>query len=39
MNRGQEITKAALDFSPCLENRRDVFIAGTQWADNPELMK
>lgn len=34
MNRGQETTKAALDFSPCMENKRDIFIKGAQWADD-----
>lgn len=33
MNRGQEITKAALGFSPCLENRRGIFIKGAEWSD------
>ena len=23
-----------MDFSPCMESRRDIFIKGAQWADN-----
>ena len=34
MKRTEEITKAALGFSPCNPYIRDIFIAGTLWADN-----
>ena len=33
MNREEEITKASLDFSPCFEYRREIFIKGAKWAD------
>ena len=33
MNREDEITKASLDFSPCFEYRREIFIKGAKWAD------
>ena len=33
MNREEEITKASLDFSPCFEYRREIFIKGAEWAD------
>lgn len=33
MNRKEEITKASLDFSPCFEYRREIFIKGAKWAD------
>lgn len=34
MNREEEITKASLDFSPCFEYRREIFIKGAEWADS-----
>lgn len=34
MKRTEEITKAALDFSPCMDYKREIFIAGALWADN-----
>ena len=34
MIREEEITKAALGFSPCNPYIRDIFIAGALWADN-----
>lgn len=34
MKRTEEITKAALEFSPCNPYIRDIFIAGALWADN-----
>lgn len=34
MKRTEEITKAALEFSPCMDYKREIFIAGALWADN-----
>lgn len=33
MKREEEINKASLDFSPCFEYRREIFIKGAKWAD------
>ena len=34
MIREEEITKAALEFSPCMDYKREIFIAGALWADS-----